>query len=41
LREAFEQRRGAAYGARDFHERFMRNGAIVGYFRDAFLDAPG
>ena len=38
LRESYRSRRGAAYSAREFHERFMRMGTIPpGYFRDAFL----
>ena len=38
LREAYRKRRGSAYSARDFHERFMRMGTIPpGYFRDWFL----
>ncbi len=38
LREAYKQRRGAAYTAKDFHERLMRMGTIpVGYIRELFL----
>lgn len=38
LREAYRQRRGAAYTAKDFHERLMRMGTIpVGYIREYFL----
>lgn len=38
LREAYRQRRGAAYTAKDFHERLMRMGTIpVGYIRELFL----
>jgi uncharacterized protein (DUF885 family) len=38
LREAYRSRRGSAYSARDFHERFMRMGTIPpGFFREAFL----
>lgn len=38
LREAYRQRRGSAYTAKDFHERLMRMGTIpVGYIRDYFL----
>jgi uncharacterized protein (DUF885 family) len=38
LRDAFRQRRGAAYRAKDFHERLMRMGTIpVGYIREHFL----
>ena len=40
LREAYRSRRGGAYAAREFHERFMRMGTIPpGYFRDLFLAA--
>ncbi|HVH13802.1 MAG TPA: DUF885 family protein, partial [Longimicrobium sp.] len=38
LREAYRQRRGSAYTAKDFHERLMRMGTIpVGYIRTYFL----
>ena len=38
LRDAWKEKKGAAFTARDFHERFMRQGTIpVGYFREAFL----
>jgi uncharacterized protein (DUF885 family) len=38
LREAYRAARGAAYSAKEFHERFMRQGPIpVGYFRTDFL----
>jgi uncharacterized protein (DUF885 family) len=38
LREAYRQRRGAAYTAKDFHERLMRMGTIpAGYIREYFL----
>ena len=39
LREAYRSRKGAAYSAREFHERFMRQGTIPpGFFRGAILD---
>jgi uncharacterized protein (DUF885 family) len=42
LREAYRQRRGAAYTAKDFHERLMRMGTIpVGYIREYFLSQAG
>jgi uncharacterized protein (DUF885 family) len=38
LRAADRERRGEAWSAKDFHERFMRMGTIpVGYFRESFL----
>ncbi|HJQ19088.1 MAG TPA: DUF885 domain-containing protein [Gemmatimonadaceae bacterium] len=38
LRDAYRSRKGAAYSARDFHERFMRMGTIpANYFRELFL----
>ena len=38
LREAYRSKKGAAYSAREFHERFMRMGTIpAGFFRDVFL----
>lgn len=38
LREAYRAKRGAAYSAKDFHQRLMRMGTIpVGYFRNQFL----
>jgi uncharacterized protein (DUF885 family) len=38
LREAYRLRRGTSYSAREFHERFMRMGAIpAGFFRQALL----
>ncbi len=38
MREAYRTRRGGAYSAREFHERFMRMGTIPpGFFRDALL----
>jgi uncharacterized protein (DUF885 family) len=38
LRDAYRSRRGAQYNAREFHERFMRQGTIpAGFFRDLFL----
>ncbi|MBA2687409.1 MAG: DUF885 domain-containing protein [Gemmatimonadaceae bacterium] len=38
LREAFKARRGSAFTAKDFHERFMSMGTIpVAYFQDSFL----
>jgi uncharacterized protein (DUF885 family) len=38
MRETFKVRKGTAYSARDFHERFMRMGTIApGFFRDALL----
>jgi uncharacterized protein (DUF885 family) len=38
LREAYRQRRGPAYSAKEFHERLMRLGTIpVGYIREYFL----
>lgn len=41
LREAYRQRRGAAYTAKDFHERLMRLGTIpAGYIREYFLSQP-
>lgn len=41
LREAYRLRRGAAFSAREFHERFMRMGTIpAGFFRDALLGSP-
>ena len=40
LREAYRSKRGAAYSARDFHERFMRMGTVpAGFFREVFLSA--
>ena len=39
LRDAFAAKRGAAYSAKDFHERFMRQGTIpASYFRESFLE---
>ena len=39
LRDAFRAKRGGAYQARDFHERFMRMGTIpVAFVREAVLD---
>ena len=41
LREAYRGKRGAAYSAREFHERFMRMGTIpVGFFKDTFIGNP-
>ena len=38
MREAYRTRKGSAYSAREFHERFMRMGTIPpGYFREALL----
>ncbi len=38
LREAYRNRKGTAYSAREFHERFMRMGTIPsGFFRDVLL----
>ena len=38
LREAYRSRRGQAYSAREFHERFMRMGTIpTGFFSEALL----
>lgn len=38
LREAYRSRKGSVYSAREFHERFMRQGTIPpGFFRDALL----
>ena len=38
LRESYKAARGAAFSAKEFHERFMRQGPIpVGYFRSDFL----
>ncbi len=38
LREEFKARRGGAFTAKDFHERFMSMGTIpVAYFKDSFL----
>ena len=38
LREQYRSRKGAAYSAREFHERFMRQGTIPpGFFREALL----
>jgi uncharacterized protein (DUF885 family) len=38
MRDAFKARKGTAYSARDFHERFMRMGTIApGFFRDSLL----
>lgn len=38
LRESYRSRKGDAYSAREFHERFMRMGTIPsGFFRDVFL----
>lgn len=38
LREAYRSRKGTAYSAREFHERFMRMGTIPpGFFRDVML----
>lgn len=38
LRDAYRAKRGAAYSAKEFHQRFMRMGTVpVGLFRDAFL----
>ncbi|HEX6537288.1 MAG TPA: DUF885 domain-containing protein [Gemmatimonadaceae bacterium] len=38
LREAYRKQKGAAYSAKAFHERLMRQGTIpAGYFRDEFL----
>lgn len=39
LRDAFAAQRGSAYSAKDFHERFMRQGTIpASYFRASFLE---
>jgi uncharacterized protein (DUF885 family) len=38
LREAYRSKKGSAYSAREFHERFIRQGTIpTGFFRDALL----
>ena len=38
LREEFRAKKGSAYSARDFHERFMKQGTIPpGFFREAIL----
>ena len=38
LREAYRTRKGSAYSAREFHERFMRQGTIPpAFFREAIL----
>lgn len=38
LREAYRSKKGAAYSAREFHERFMRMGTIPsGFFREVLL----
>ena len=38
LREAYRSKKGSAYSAREFHERFMRMGTIpAGFFREMFL----
>ena len=38
MRDAYRARKGSAYSAREFHERFMRMGTIPpGFFRDALL----
>ena len=38
LREAYRSKKGSAYSAREFHERFMRQGTIpTGFFKDALL----
>ena len=38
LREAWRQKKGTAYSAKEFHERLMRMGSIpVGFFREQFL----
>ena len=38
LRDAYRARKGAAYSAKEFHQRFMRMGTVpVGLFREAFL----
>ena len=38
LRDAYRSKKGSAYSAREFHERFMRMGTVpAGYFRDALL----
>ncbi len=43
LRDQYRQARGAAYTAKEFHERFMKMGTIPpGFYRDVFLaDARG
>ena len=39
LREACRTKTGSAFSARDFHERFMKEGPIpVAYIREAFLE---
>ncbi len=39
LREAYRQKKGAAYSAKQFHQRFMRMGTIpVAFFRSTFLE---
>ena len=38
LREAYRSRKGPTYSAREFHEKFMRQGTIPpGFFREALL----
>jgi len=38
MREAYRTKKGSAYSAREFHERFMRMGTVPpGFFRDALL----
>jgi uncharacterized protein (DUF885 family) len=38
LREAYRSKKGGAFSAREFHERFMRMGTIpTGYFREQLL----
>jgi uncharacterized protein (DUF885 family) len=38
LRESYRSRKGSAYTAREFHERFMRMGTVpAGFFREVFL----
>jgi len=39
LREAYRQKTGSRFSAREFHEKLMRMGTIpAGYFREAFLE---
>jgi uncharacterized protein (DUF885 family) len=41
LREDYKRKRGAAYSAKEFHQRFMRAGSVpVGLFREEFLAGP-
>ena len=38
LREAYRQKAGSRFSAREFHEKLMRMGTIpAGYFRETFL----